>query len=119
MWGRVFDYEYPGSGYMKLLRIKGPSALSVRNFQNKRTAGFLVFAEKSGSKNHQFQGFQILQRTSGLHERLSGYRQIFDFFLKFENHDYIYNNGFSFNFLILMVISILGIKKNHNHDYQL
>jgi hypothetical protein len=68
-----------GSVCVRIFRIKEPSALSVRNFQNKRTAGFRVFAEKSDSKNHQFQVFQTLQRTTGLHERLSGYRQIFEF----------------------------------------
>jgi hypothetical protein len=50
---------------MKIFRVKEPSALSGGNFQNKRTAGSRVFAEKSDSKEPSVPGIPNTSKNHG------------------------------------------------------
>jgi hypothetical protein len=78
---------------MKIFRVKEPSALGVRNFQNNRTGGFRVFAENLIQRTISSRYSKYFKEPSGFMKDSAVISRYLIFNKQFENHDYIYNNG--------------------------
>lgn len=83
-----------GGGCLKKFRIKEAPVLGIKIISQSNNHRIWVFWEKkTDSKNRQFQIFKKWLWTTEFHERTNkwpgGFRQMFDFFKRIENCDYI------------------------------